>query len=95
MLPSETAYLPVNNSQEMEGLGFENASVRRLFVRKVYAILTLQLLVTGVLIFAFQMSDSLQNLVLRRALISDSNLILANHIRVKNSEFPEKHTWLV
>jgi len=62
----EAAYLPADGASTgnlISGVGFEDNTVRRLFIRKVYSILTLQLIVTGAIIAAFQTSDDIQNYV--------------------------------
>lgn len=64
MTESETAYLPAaEGGVTLDGVGFEDNNVRRLFIRKVYSILTLQLIFTGAVIAAFQTSDTLRDYV--------------------------------
>jgi len=56
-------YLPSGNGTNITAVGFEDNYVRRLFIRKVYAILTVQLVVTGAVIAAFQSIDALRDYV--------------------------------
>ena len=63
MVDSETAYLPAAEGGFVNSAGFEDNNVRRLFIRKVYSILTIQLIFTGGVIAAFQTSDVLKSYV--------------------------------
>merc|ERR1712110_176659 len=46
-------YLPVGEVDNIQDRGFKDATVRRFFVRKVYAFLSIQLMVTAALIAVF------------------------------------------
>jgi len=61
-IPAEDHYVAESESQNFtSGVGFGNNDVRRLFIRKVYAILSVQLIVTAGFVAAFMGIDSVKN----------------------------------
>jgi len=61
-IPAEDHYVAESESQNFtSGVGFENNDVRRLFIRKVYAILSVQLIVTAGFVAAFMGIESVNN----------------------------------
>ncbi|CAG5098878.1 Oidioi.mRNA.OKI2018_I69.XSR.g16054.t2.cds [Oikopleura dioica] len=60
-IPPEDHYVADNGSANFtSGVGFDNNDVRRLFIRKVYAILSVQLIVTAGFIAAFMSSEEIK-----------------------------------
>jgi len=57
----ETAYLPAAENGFIESAGFDDNNVRRQFVRKVYTILSVQLIFTAGVIALFQMNETMQD----------------------------------
>jgi len=61
-IPAEDHYVAESESQNFTSeVGFENNDIRRLFIRKVYAILSIQLIVTAGFVAAFMGIDSVKN----------------------------------
>ena len=59
----ETAYLPAAENGFIQSAGFEDGNVRNQFIRKVYSILSIQLVFTGVVIALFQMNTSMSDYI--------------------------------
>jgi len=58
----ESAYLPENEGgMGISSQGFESADVRRVFIRKVYSVLTVQLFFTAGVIALFNNNDAIQD----------------------------------